>query len=102
MVTLSDDLHEFAIYYLSWKSTLELKHFVDKKRYMNIHKEIDQVLYYSGRIPSDYILNGYPELCDVAVDLSKASFCVPVMNQYSPLPLPWRFIGTTHMSIIKE
>ena len=63
---------------------MELKQFLDKKKYVNITKEIDGVLYYSGRILGDLSFEGYPELCQEAIDLYPTSFCVPVMDQYSP------------------
>ena len=40
------------------------------------------MLYYTGRIPSNYSFDGYPELCEAAIDLCRTTFCVPVMDQY--------------------
>ena len=56
---------------------MELKHFVE------ITKEIDSVLYYSGRIPPDYGFEGYPELCDAVIDLNQTTFCIPAMDRFN-------------------
>ena len=50
-------------------------------------KEIDGVLYYVGRIPPDYGFDGYPELCEAVIDLCRTTFCVPVMDQWSPVAI---------------
>lgn len=85
VIEVSASMIKSALYYYAWKASLEIKTFVGVRKYVNISKEIDNVLYYSGRIPSDYALQGYPELCDAAIDLSRTTFCVPVMDQYSPV-----------------
>ena len=73
--------------YFSLKSSKEVKHFLSKTKYQNITKEIDGMLYYSGRILEDYKFDGYPELCEAAIDLCSTSFRVPVMDQYSPVAI---------------
>ena len=55
--------------------------------YVNISKGIGGVLYYVGRIPPDYGFYGYPELCEAAIDLCRTTFCVPVMDQWSPVAI---------------
>ena len=86
-VEVSDDMLKSAMYYYSRKSSLELKHFLDRKKFINITKETDEVLYYSGRLLNDVTFDGYPELCQDALDLCPTSFCVPVMDQYSPVAI---------------
>ena len=86
VVALSNMLKS-AMYYFSHKLSLEVKKFVKKSNYVNISKEVDEVLYYVGRIPPNYEFNGYPELCVAAIDLCQTTFCVLVMDQYSPVAI---------------
>ena len=76
-----------SFYYFSLEASLEVKHFLGKGRYRNLAVEIDNVLYFSGRILPDQQFGGYPQLCDAALDLCRSSFCVPLMDQYSPVAL---------------
>ena len=87
VIELSNDMLKSAMYYFSYKSSLEVKHFMKNEKYVNISKEIDEVLYYVGRIPPDYVFDGYPELCEAAIDLCRTTFCVPVMDQCSPVAI---------------
>ena len=78
---------------------------MDKKKYSNISKEIDGVFYYSGRILQDQEFLGYPDLCKAALDLCQTTFCVPVMDQYSPvaisiaLEIHWYHPDVCHLGI---
>ena len=83
----SEQMLKSAFNYFAIKASAEVKQFVDKKKYVNISKEIDGVLYYSGRILPDQKFLGYPELCEAALDLCQTTFCVPVMDQYSPVAI---------------
>ena len=51
VVALSNNMLKSAMYYFSHKSSLEVKKFVKKSNYVNISKEVDEVLYYVGRTP---------------------------------------------------
>ena len=82
---MSDDMLKSSMYYFAQKATMEIKHFVEINLYKKITKEIDGGLYYSGRIPPDYGFEGYPELCDAVIDLNRTTFCVPVMDRFSPV-----------------
>ena len=86
-VEISPDLLRSSLFYFSRKASIELEHFIDKKRYVNITKLIDGVFYYSGRILDDVSFGGYPELCQEAIDLCPTSFCVPVMDQHCPVAI---------------
>ena len=66
---------------------MEVRHFLKPGKYDNITKDVDSILYYSGRILPDYTFDGYPELCEAAIDLCRTTFCVPVMDQYSPVAI---------------
>ena len=66
---------------------------------------MDGMLYYVGRIPSNYNLGGYPDLCETAIDLCSTTFCVPVMDQYYPIAISiameihWYHPGVKHTGI---
>ena len=85
VVEVTDKMLQASMTYFSLKASNELKHFFAKKKYVNISKEIDGILYYSGRILEDYQFDGYPDLCAAAIDLSSTTFCVPLMSQHSPV-----------------
>ena len=48
VVKMTDDMLRSAMYYFAWKASLELKKFVDIRKYDHITEEIDIVMYYSG------------------------------------------------------
>ena len=87
VVEISNEMLHAAFNYFVLKASAEMIHFLDKKRYVNISKNIDGVLYYSGRILPDQQFQGYPDLCNAALDLCKTSFCVPMMDQHSPVAI---------------
>ena len=84
VIEVLDAMIQAAFYYYIRKATAELKQFIDRNLYSKISMEIDDVLYFSGRIPPDTV-EGELELWDVALDLSKTTFCVPVMDRLSPV-----------------
>ena len=43
------------------------------------------ILYYTGRILPSQIINNKLNLSDVCIDLSMGSFCVPIIDKFSPL-----------------
>ena len=53
--------------------------------YKNIAKERDGILYYAGRILSSQKFNNKLNLSDVCIDLTMPSFCVPLVEKFSPL-----------------
>ena len=91
VVELSEHVLRSSVTYFSLKSSEEVTHFLSKTKYHHITKEIDGILYYSGRILEDYKFDGYPELFETAIDLCRSSFCVPVMEQYSPVAISIAF-----------
>ena len=42
---------------------------------------------FSGQILPDQQFGGYPDLCEAALDLCRSSFCVPFMDQFSPVAI---------------
>ena len=74
-------------------------------RYQNIAVDIEGILYYSGRILPEQQFEGCPHLSEVALDLCRSSFCVPIMDQYSPiavsiaLDIHWNHPDVQHRGI---
>ena len=105
VVEVTDKMLQASVTYFSLKASNEVKHFLVKKKYVNISKEIDGILYYSGRILEDYQFDGYPDLCAAAIDLSSTTFCVPLTDQCSPvgiavaLEVHWHHPDVCHRGI---
>ena len=87
VVEISDEILGYAWNYFVIKTTLEVRKFSDKRKYTNNTVEIDGILYFSGRILPEQGFLGNPELCQAALDLCRTTFCVPVMDQYSPVAI---------------
>ena len=105
VVEVTDQMLQASMTYFSIKVTNEIKHFLGQKKYVNISKEVDGILYYSGRILEDHQFDGYPDLCSAAIDLSSTTFCVPLMDQFSPvgiavaLEIHWHHPDVRHKGI---
>ena len=85
VVSLTNEDIALALDYFYRKSTEEVKKFLHKKVYRNITKEVNGILYYSGRILASQEFNGKINLSDVCLDLTATTFCVPVMDCMSPV-----------------
>lgn len=85
VVELPEVMVKDALAYYFRKSTLEIKHFLPEQKYSNISKEIDGILYYSGRILPDQKVEKDLTLADVSFDLSDKTFCVPIVDKLSPV-----------------
>jgi hypothetical protein len=94
VVEITDEDMRFSMDYFYQKSTQEVKHFVDKKVYQKISKEVNGVLYYTGRILPSQIFGGKLSLSDVILDLSSTTFCVPLAESCSPFA--YSLVGETH------
>ena len=94
VVSLSEDDLKTALDYFFRKATQEIKHFLDKRSYQKISKEIDGVLYYTGRILPSQEFSGKLNISDVSIDLSNTSFCVPLTDSLSPFA--YSVINETH------
>ena len=80
----NDSLVEAEKYYFR-KATNEIKHYLKPSQYQNISKEIEGILYYTGRIlPSDEVTI-VGKATEVMRDLSSTTFCVPLTDRYSPI-----------------
>ena len=83
-VEVSDQNIMRALNYFYKKATLEVKEFSGSS-YKKISTEKSGILYFSGRIlPSQEFTNKI-ELSDACLDLATSSFCVPLVDRYSPL-----------------
>ena len=85
VVALSEQNISSALDYFYSKATLEVKKFLKGKSYKNITIEKNGILYYTGRILPSQIINNKSNLSDVCMDLSMESFCVPIIEKFSPL-----------------
>ena len=89
VVILDQNMINAALSYYFHKATTEIKHFLPKNKYERISQDVDGILYYTGRIlPTQSILserNTMSRLCDTSFDLVKSSFCVPIVDSFSPL-----------------
>ena len=84
VVPLTDEDLILALNYFYQKSTLEVKHFVDKKVFEKISVEKDGILYYSGRILPSQEYGSIIQLSDVMLDLTASTFSVPLIDSSSP------------------
>ena len=84
-VELSATVLNDALHYYFVKATLEVKHFLPKSAYQTISEEKQGVLFYTGRILPTQQVGGDLTMCDVSFDLTKSSFCVPIVDRHSPV-----------------
>ena len=105
VLVISQTMLQTSFYYFALKASEEVKKFLDKSKYEDISKEIDGVLYYSGRILPEQDFGGHPNLCRAALDLCQTTFCVPVMDRCSPvaisiaLEIHWFHPDVSHLGI---
>ena len=84
-MALNYDLLIKALNYFYKKATLEIKRFLPKNVYKNICNEKGDILYYTGRILPSQEFDGKLSLSDVCVDWTSTSFCVPLVDRFSPV-----------------
>ena len=85
VVELPDIMIKNALAYFFKISTLEIKQFLPKHKYCNISKEIDGIMYYTGRILPDQKVDNKLSVANVSYDLSDKTFCVPMVDKLSPV-----------------
>ena len=84
-ISLCDAEIKSAEMYYYKKATAEIKHFLKPRQYEDFSEERNDVLYYTGRIlPSDQITI-VGRLTESMKDLSEDSFCVPIVDKFSPI-----------------
>ena len=84
VVEVSELFLQQAMNYFFHKATLEVKEFAAKE-YKNVSVEKFGILYYSGRILPSQEFTHKIELSDACLDLSSSTFCVPLVDKFSPL-----------------
>lgn len=83
--TLTEDEISAAEKYYFKKASKEVHHFVSKSKYDKISTEKDDVLLYTGRILPTKGVSIVGKFTDVMKDLSTSTFCVPILERYSPI-----------------
>ena len=73
--------------YFHRKATAEIQHFLEPRKYTSISKEIDGVLYYSGRILPEDEVTIVGNATRAMTDLTASTFCVPMTDKHSPIAL---------------
>ena len=84
VVHLSEDYIRSAIRYYFEKATAEVKHFLPEFKYKD-SQEVDGILHHTGRILPTQEITGQLSLPDVAFDLTKSTFFVPIIDGLSPI-----------------
>ena len=94
VVHISEDILNLARKYYFQKATLEVKQYVDPRRYENNSVMKNGILYYTGRILSSQKIDGKFSLGDACLDLCPSSFIVPVTDAHSPIA--YAIVSETH------
>ena len=84
-VELSEYYLRCSLNYYYRKATVEVKEFMNKKSYTKLSTEKNGILLYTGRLLPSQKVDNQLHLVDVCTDLSMDTFCVPVIDKYSPL-----------------
>ena len=84
-VYLSEDEVQDGRKYFFKKTTAEVKHFNKQKSYEKFSVEREGVLWYTGRIlpTNEFTITG--RFTDAMKDLSQSTFCVPIIDKFSPV-----------------
>ena len=78
------EINDAKIYFYR-KTALEVVQFNKKQAYEKFSGEKDGILWYTGRIlPSDHV-SAVGKLISSMLDLTSTTFCVPIVDSYSPL-----------------
>ena len=91
---LTQNLIGAAKGYFFRKTTLEVKQFVDARKYEKKSALKDDILYHSGRVLAVQEIEGRINLADVCFDLSSSTFCVPITDALSPVA--YSIVSETH------
>ena len=78
MLILNDKEIRNALRYIV--SSSEIKKFKEKMSYKKISEEVSAILYYKGRILADQEIAGRKGMCNIMLDLSNSTFCVPLVQ----------------------
>ena len=80
----NEDIATAEEYYFK-KGTREVFHFVPKTKYEKTSTERDDILLYTGRILPSKDVSIVGMFTDVMKDLSATTFCVPILDGFSPI-----------------
>ena len=87
MVFLIEEDITTAKNYFFRKGTQEIKKFLPSKRIKDITSEVDGILKYTGRILDINNINIVGRFTNSMRDLSSSTFCVPILDKFSPLAI---------------
>ena len=94
IVKLQPDVLQAAKDYYFRKASLEIQKFVDPSKYQRKSQMKNGILYFTGRILRTQKIDGNLGFSDVMLDLSEATFCVPMTDFHSPLA--YAIVAETH------
>jgi len=102
---ISEKFTQEAERYFFQRGTHEVKQFAKPSKYINISKEKDGILHYSGRIlPSDSVTI-VGKATQAMIDLTSTTFCVPMLDRYSPISyalvneVHWNHVTASHRGV---
>ena len=84
---LSDEEIGKASNYYYKKGTIEVKKFMKKDMYEKLSFEKDDILLYKGRMSPIQKIQAVVPLTKIMKDLTNTTFCVPIVDKFSPIGL---------------
>lgn len=84
-IELSEYYLRCSLNYFFIKASLEVKNFMKQKSFRNLSTDKNGVLLYTGRLLPSQRIDDKLHLADVCTDLSMDTFCVPLIDRFSPL-----------------
>ena len=91
---VSETMLNAAKAYFFEKASAEVTKFLDHKKYKNISTLNDGILYHTGRILMVQEIDNRSHIADACLDLSAATFCVPITDAHSPVA--YAVVAETH------
>ena len=85
VIHLPQDILDAAKNYYIRKAALEVQQFIDPIKYKDKSCWKNKILYFTGRILPTQKIDGRFSLSDAILDLSEATFCVPITDAHSPI-----------------
>eukprot|EP00794_Sanderia_malayensis_P016360 gene16360-biopygen12053 len=99
-----DEVSAAENYYFK-KGSKEVIHFLPKTKYDKISSEKNGILLYTGRILPSNEVSVVGKFTEVMKDLSQSTFCVPILEKFSPiaysisLDVHWNHVTVKHSGI---
>ena len=84
VIITPEDLQKAENYFYR-KATNEVKKFLKPETYQNISKEVNSILYYTGRILPEDKVSIVGRATEAMKDLCATTFCVPLVDKFSPI-----------------